>query len=120
VWRVGLVPAGLDEAGGAIRFRFHARDVHLVMGPPAGHPPVCFAVYLDGESPGRAHRVGVDESGTGTADYQRMYQLIRQPAPIGKRLVEIEVLDAGVEAFVFTFGMSGGMRCPRQHPRISP
>jgi hypothetical protein len=79
VWRVGLVPAGLDEAGGAIRFRFHARDVHLVMGPPAGHPPVRFAVYLDGESPGRAHRVDVDESGTGTADYQRMYQLIRQP-----------------------------------------
>ena len=103
-WRIGLVPARLDEAGGSIRFRFHARDVHLVMGPPAGRPPVRFEVRLDGEPPGRAHGVNVDESGGGTADYQRMYQLIRQPAPIGDRLFEIEFLDAGVEAFVFTFG----------------
>ena len=103
-WRIGLVPARLDEAGGSIRFRFHARDVHLVMGPPAGRPPVRFGVRLDGEPPGQARGVDVDESGDGTADYQRMYQLIRQPAPIGDRLFEIEFLDAGVEAFVFTFG----------------
>ena len=103
-WRIGLVPALLDEAGGSIRYRFHARDLHLVMGPPAGRPPVRFRVRLDGERPGQAHGVDVDESGDGTADYQRMYQLIRQHAPIGDRLFEIEFLDAGVEAFVFTFG----------------
>lgn len=103
-WRVGLVQAQLGEAGGAIRFGFHARDLHLVMGPPPGRPPVRFTVFLDGEPPGPAHGVDVDESGAGTADYQRMYQLIRQPAPIDDRLFEIEFLDAGVEAFVFTFG----------------
>jgi hypothetical protein len=103
-WHVGLVPVRLDEAGGSIRFRFHARDVHLVMGPPAARPPVRFRVLLDGEPPEEAHGVDVDESGDGTADYQRIYQLIRQPGPIGDRLFEIEFLDAGVEAFVFTFG----------------
>jgi hypothetical protein len=103
-WRVGLVPVMLNEAGGSIRFQFHARDVHLVMGPPAARPPVRFRVRLDRELPGRAHGVDVDESGGGTADYQRMYQLIRRPGPIGDRLFEIEFLDAGVEAFVFTFG----------------
>jgi Thioredoxin like C-terminal domain/Redoxin len=103
-WRIGPVPVMLNEAGGSIRFQFHARDVHLVMGPPAARPPVRFMVRLDGELPGRAHGVDVDESGGGTADYQRMYQLIRQPGPIGDRLFEIEFLDAGVEAFVFTFG----------------
>ncbi|HKY67712.1 MAG TPA: redoxin domain-containing protein [Acidimicrobiales bacterium] len=103
-WRIGSVPALLDAAGGSIRFRFHARDLHLVMGPPAGRPPARFRVRLDGEPPGQAHGVDSDESGNGTADYQRMYQLIRQPAPIDDRLFEIEFLDAGVEAFVFTFG----------------
>ena len=103
-WRIGLVPALLEEPGGSISYQFRARDVHLVMGTPAGRPPVGFRVRLNGEPPGRAHGVDVDESGNGTADYQRMYQLIRQPAPIGDRLFEIEFLDAGVEAFVFTFG----------------
>ena len=63
-----------------------------------------FRVRLDGEPPGPAHGVDVDENGDGTADYQRMYQLIRQPGPIDDRLFEIEFLDAGVEGFVFTFG----------------
>jgi hypothetical protein len=103
-WRVGPVPALLAAPGGAIEYQFHARDLHLVMGPPAGHPPVRFRVRLDGEPPGPAHGVDVDENGDGTADYQRMYQLIRQPGPIGDRLFEIEFLDAGVEGFVFTFG----------------
>ena len=103
-WRIGVVPVQLGEAGGAIRFQFHARDLHLVMGPPVGLPPVRFSVRLDGEAPGRAHGVDVGENGNGTADYQRMYQLIRQPAPIGDRLFEIEFLDPGVEAVVFTFG----------------
>jgi thiol-disulfide isomerase/thioredoxin len=103
-WRIGLVPVHLDESGGSISFQFHARDVHLVMGPPVGAPPVRFRVGLDGEVPGPAHGIDVDQDGDGTADYQRLYQLIRQPAPIGDRRFDIEFLDAGVEAFVFTFG----------------
>ncbi len=103
-WQIGPVPVLLNEAGGSIEFQFHARDVHLVMGPLPARPPVRFRVRLDGERPARAHGVDVSESGDGTADYQRMYQLIRQPAPIGDRRFEIEFLDAGVEAFVFTFG----------------
>jgi hypothetical protein len=103
-WTIGLVPALLNEPGGSISYEFRARDLHLVMGPPVGRPPVRFRVRLDGEPPGPANGVDVDEHGDGTADYQRMYQLIRQPLPIGDRHFEIEFLDAGVEAFVFTFG----------------
>src|SRR5262245_4150217 len=103
-WRVGVEPAELAEPGGTISYEFHARDLHLVMGPPVARPPVRFTVRLDGEAPGSAHGVAVDEAGHGTADYQRMYQLIRQPPPIGDRLFEIEFLDAGVEVHVFTFG----------------
>ena len=103
-WRIGSVPALLNEPGGSISYQFHARDLHLVMGPPAAGRPVRFTVRLDGEPPGPAHGIDIDERGNGTADYQRMYQLIRQPAPIGDRRFEIEFLDAGVEAFVFTFG----------------
>jgi len=104
VWRIDSVPVLLNEPGGSISYQFHARDLHLVMGPPAGSPPARFRVRLDGEPPERAHGVDVDQSGNGTAEYQRMYQLIRQPTPSGDRLFEIEFLDAGVEAFVFTFG----------------
>jgi hypothetical protein len=103
-WRIGPVPALLNEPGGSISCQFHARDLHLVMGPPVGRPPVRFQVRVDGETPGRAHGIDVDPSGNGTTDYQRMYQLIRQSQPIGDRLFEIEFLDAGVEAFAFTFG----------------
>jgi Thioredoxin like C-terminal domain/AhpC/TSA family len=103
-WRIGPVPVLLTEPGGAITFEFHARDVHLVMGPPIGHPPVRFRVHVEGRPPGAAAGVDVDEDGNGTADYQQMYQLIRQPGPIDDRRFEIEFLDAGIEAFVFTFG----------------
>jgi hypothetical protein len=103
-WAIGQVPVLLTEPGGSIWYQFHSRDLHLVMGPPVGRPPVRFRVRLDGAAPGRAHGVDLDESGNGTADYQRMYQLIRQPSQIGDRLFEIEFLDSGVEAFVFTFG----------------
>jgi Thioredoxin like C-terminal domain/AhpC/TSA family len=103
-WSIRLEPAVLDQPGGSISYRFHARDLHLVMGPRAGRAPVRFRVRLDGEPPGPARGGDVGESGDGTADYQRMYQLIRQRPPIGDRLFEIEFLDAGVEAFVFTFG----------------
>ncbi len=103
-WVIGAVPAQLSEAGGVISYRFRARDLHLVMGPPAGRPPVHFRVRLDGEALGRAHGIDVGENGDGVADYQRMYQLIRQPSPVGDRRFEIEFADPGVEAFVFTFG----------------
>jgi hypothetical protein len=103
-WQIGPVPALLAEPGGSIAFQFHARDLHLVMGPPAGHRPVRFRVRLDGHPPGPAHGIDVDEEGNGEADYQRMYQLVRQPTPIDDRQFEIEYLDGGVEAFVFTFG----------------
>jgi hypothetical protein len=103
-WTVGAVAVALDEPGGPIAFRFHARDVHLVMGPPSSQAPVRFRVRLDGRSPGLAHGVDVDDDGNGTADYQRMYQLIRQPEPVTDRTFEIEFLDPGIEAFVFTFG----------------
>jgi hypothetical protein len=103
-WAIGSVAARLGQSGGSISYRFHARDLHLVMGPSVAHPSIRFRVRLDGEPPGLAHGVDIDESGHGTAEYQRMYQLIRQPGPIGDRLFEIEFLDPGVEAFVFTFG----------------
>ncbi|MET0325969.1 MAG: thioredoxin [Ilumatobacteraceae bacterium] len=103
-WRIGAVPVVLGQAGGSITFQFRARDVHLVMGPPAGRPPVRFRVRLDGQQPGVAHGVDVDEEGNGRAEYRRMYQLIRQRSPVDDRRFEIEFLDGGVEAFVFTFG----------------
>jgi hypothetical protein len=103
-WQVGPVPARLTEAGGSITYLFHARDVHLVMGPPPGHGPVGFRVRLDGHPPGPAHGLDVAEDGNGRADYQRLYQLIRQPIPVEDRRFEIEFVDAGIEAFVFTFG----------------
>jgi hypothetical protein len=103
-WLIGPVPVLLTEPGGAITFEFHARDVHLVMGPPIRHPPVRFRVHVDRRAPGAAAGVDVDEDGNGTADYQRMYQLLRQPGAINDRRFEIEFLDAGIEAFVFTFG----------------
>jgi hypothetical protein len=103
-WQIGLVPAVLNEPGGSISYAFHARDVHLVMGPPARQGPVRFRVRLNGDPPGLAHGIDVGEDGSGKADYQRLYQLLRQPGPIGDGLFQIEFLDPGVEAFVFTFG----------------
>jgi hypothetical protein len=103
-WQIGSVPARLNEPGGSVSYQFHARDLHLVMGPPAHQGPVRFRVRLNGEPPGPAHGVDIDENGNGTADYQRMYQLIRQPGPIEDRVFQIEFLDPGVEVFVFTFG----------------
>jgi Thioredoxin like C-terminal domain len=103
-WQIRDVPVLLNEPGGVISYRFHARDLHLVMGPPASSAPMAFRVRLDDEAPGAAHGVDVDESGKGTTNYQRMYQLIRQPPPIDSRLLEIEFPDGGIEAFVFTFG----------------
>ena len=74
------------------------------MTPGPEGKPVRFRVLLDGQAPGRAHGVDLDERGNGVVDEPRMYQLIRQPGPIADRQFEIEFLDPGVEVFVFTFG----------------
>ena len=103
-WTVKKDKAALDKAGGRIAYRFHGRDLHLVMGPAASGTSVRFRVLIDGQPPGAAHGTDVDEQGNGTLTEQRMYQLIRQAAPIRDRQFEIEFLDPGAEAFAFTFG----------------
>jgi thiol-disulfide isomerase/thioredoxin len=103
-WTVEREATVLNKANGRIAYRFHARDLHLVMGPAARGTPVRFRVFIDGQAPGAAHGIDVDEQGNGTVTEQRLYQLIRQPKPIADRQFEIEFLDAGVEAFAFTFG----------------
>ena len=103
-WTVKKQAAVLNQANGRIAYRFHARDLHLVMGPAARGTSVRFRVLIDGKPPGAAHGIDVDEQGNGTVTEQRLYQLIRQPKPIADRQFEIEFLDAGVEAFAFTFG----------------
>jgi Thioredoxin like C-terminal domain len=94
----------LDGAGGRIAYRFHARDVHLVIGPPAPGASVPFRVVLDGQPPGDAHGLDVDEQGNGNVSQQRLYQLIRQRGSIADRTVEITFDAPGVEAYAFTFG----------------
>jgi thiol-disulfide isomerase/thioredoxin len=103
-WIVNPGAVTLDKANGRIVYRFHARDLHLVMGPSSRGSSVRFRVMLDGRPPGNAHGTDVDEQGNGTVTEQRMYQLIRQPKPITDRVFEIEFLDPGAEAYVFTFG----------------
>lgn len=103
-WLVGPGAIALKRPGGRIVYKFHARDVHLVMGPSTRGTLVRFRVRIDGRPPGNAHGEDVDAQGYGTATMQRLYQLIRQPQPIADRVIEIEFLDSDVEAFVFTFG----------------
>ena len=103
-WTVIKETAVLNKANGGIAYRFHARDLHLVMGPAAPGTPVQFRVVIDGQPPGAAHGIDVDEQGYGTVTEQRLYQLIRQPKPIADRQFQIEFLGPGVEAFAFTFG----------------
>jgi thiol-disulfide isomerase/thioredoxin len=103
-WTLREHAAALAEAGGRIAYRFHARDVHLILGPAARRTSVRFRVLIDGRPPGAAHGLDVDEQGEGTVTEQRTYQLIRQPKPIKDRTFEIEFLDPGVEAYAFTFG----------------
>jgi thiol-disulfide isomerase/thioredoxin len=103
-WTVTDQATVLNRANGRIAYRFHARDLHLVMGPAMRGAPVRFRVLIDGKPPGLAHGFDVDEQGNGTVTEQRLYQLIRQPKPIADRQFEIEFLDPGVEAYAFTFG----------------
>jgi thiol-disulfide isomerase/thioredoxin len=104
VWTVGKPSIVLNKANGRIAYRFHARDLHLVMGPAVQGKSVRFRVLVDGQPPGAAHGSDVDDQGNGKVSQQRLYQLIRQPKPVADRLFEIEFLDPGVEAFAFTFG----------------
>jgi thiol-disulfide isomerase/thioredoxin len=94
----------VNRAGGKIAFRFHARDVHLVMGPATRGAGLRYRVTIAGQPPGNSHGVDVDAQGFGTLDEPRMYQLIRQSGPIEDRQLEIEFLDAGSRVFAFTFG----------------
>ncbi len=103
-WTVEKQATVLNKANGRIACRFHARDLHLVMGPAARGTSMRFRVLIDGGLLGAAHGSDVDDQGNGTVSDQRLYQLIRQPQPIADRQFEIEFLDAGVEAFAFTFG----------------
>src|SRR5262249_48357619 len=103
-WTVGEQAIVLNKADGRIAYCFHARDLNLVMGPAARGASVRFRVVIDGKPPGAAHGIDVDDAGNGTGAEQRLYQLIRQPKPIADRQFEIEFLDSGVEAYVFTFG----------------
>ena len=103
-WIVERGASVLDGADGRIAFRFHARDVHLVMGPPARGTTVPFVVSVDGEPPGRAHGLDVDERGHGTLSEQRLHQLVRERGSIIERTFEITFLAPGAEAYAFTFG----------------
>jgi hypothetical protein len=94
---LSYAPSCGDKASGRITYRFHARDLHLVMGPAAPGSSVKFRVLIDGQPPGAAHGVDVDEQGNGTVTEQRFYQLIRQPNPIADRHFEIEFFGPGVE-----------------------
>lgn len=96
--------AQLRAAGGKIVFRFHARDLHLVLGPAADGKPVRFRVTIDGQAPGENHGVDTDADGNGVVTDYRLYQLVRQSGPIADHVFTIEFEDAGVQAFAFTFG----------------
>jgi hypothetical protein len=103
-WTVEKGLTLLNKPNGRIAYRFHARDLHLVMGPAASGASVRFRVLIDGQPPRADHGVDADEQGNGTVTQQRLYQLIRQTKPVADRLFEIEFLDSGVQAFAFTFG----------------
>jgi cytochrome c biogenesis protein CcdA/thiol-disulfide isomerase/thioredoxin len=103
-WTVRAEAATLDSAPGRIVFRFHARDLHLVLGPGPSGRPVRFRVRLDRAAPMEDHGTDVSADGYGTVTSQRLYQLLRQHGPIQDRTIEIEFLDPGVAAYAFTFG----------------
>jgi thiol-disulfide isomerase/thioredoxin len=103
-WTIGRKASRTTGAGGRLSFRFRARDLNLVMGPTQGAEPVAFQVRLDGDAPGEARGVDVDDRGEGTAADRRLYQLVRQPGDVDERLFEIAFVEPGAEVYVFTFG----------------
>jgi len=103
-WNMGKERVLSSKSGGKIIYRFHARDLHLIMGSAKPGSSIKFRVLIDGKTPGAAHGLDVDNNGNGTVNEQRMYQLIRQTGSIADREFEIEFLDPDVEVFDFTFG----------------
>ena len=103
-WRVDPEKAVLHTAPGSIVYRFHARDLHLVLGPGADGKPIRFRVLLDGKIPGVDHGADTDGNGAGVVNEQRLYQLIRQSTSAGEHVFSIEFLDGNVQAYSFTFG----------------
>jgi thiol-disulfide isomerase/thioredoxin len=103
-WTMGDEAITLNEADGRIAFRFHARDLHLVMGPAAPGAPVRFQARIDGQPPGTAHGTDTDDAGNGTVDWPRLHQLVRQPGPVLDRTFEITFSDPGARVYSFTFG----------------
>jgi len=103
-WTVDGEHAVLNKPAGAIRYRFHARDLHLVLGPSADGRPVRFKILVDGKPPGTDHGMDVDDQGEGVIKEQRLYQLVRQNQGVADRHFEIQFLDPGAQAFAFTFG----------------
>jgi thiol-disulfide isomerase/thioredoxin len=102
-WTIGPENVELDEPGGSIAFRFHARDAHLVLSPGA-REPIAFRVLLDGEAPNPSHGVDVDEHGKGVLEEGRLYQLVRQRGAVRERTLQITFLQPGAQAYAFTFG----------------
>jgi hypothetical protein len=102
-WTVGRENVTLDQGGGSIAYRFHARDAHLVLSPGA-RAAIPFRVRVDGEAPGSAHGLDVDADGNGVLREGRLYQLVREHGAVVERTVEITFLDPGAEAYAFTFG----------------
>ena len=103
-WTVAPEQARLEAPGGRITFRFHARDLHLVLAPAKSGERLRFRVTLDGQAPGNNRGVDIDAGGEGVVDEERLYQLIRQSGDVQDRTFSIEFLDAGAQAFAFTFG----------------
>ncbi|WP_445181026.1 cytochrome c biogenesis protein DipZ [Pseudomonas sp. McL0111] len=103
-WTVGAERATASAPASRIVYRFHARDLHLVLGPGTDGKPVRFKVMIDGQAPGDAHGVDVAPDGSGSVTEQRLYQLVRQTDDVKDRTFSIEFLDSGVSAYAFTFG----------------
>lgn len=102
-WTIGAEAVELDQPGGSIAYRFHARDAHLVLSR-ASRGPIRFRVLLDGEPPGPSHGVDVDTNGTGLLRDGRLYQLVREHGAVRERTLQITFLEPGAEAYAFTFG----------------
>lgn len=103
-WKVGREFATLGARPGSIKYRFHARDLHIVLGAHTIGQPVSFRMTIDGEAPGVHHGSDVDEKGWGTVREERLYQLVRQKGQVNDRTFEIEFMVPGVRAYAFTFG----------------
>lgn len=103
-WKIGVETAVPEAARTRVAYRFHARDLHLVIAPPADGKPVRFRISVDGAPPGASHGADVAADGSGTVTGARLYQLVRQQGPIRDRTFQIEFLDPGAQVYSFTFG----------------